>query len=132
MNVIDLLISQHRDVENLFSAYKSGDHTVATMIVQSLDLHTKIEETLVYPAIRDYVEGGDEMIDHAQEEHNEVKELLKDFIKDVNNVDLFEEIKHDVLHHVEEEEAEVFPALREACTEEYLKTLGEQAQQISL
>jgi iron-sulfur cluster repair protein YtfE (RIC family) len=132
MNVIDLLISQHRDVENLFSAYTSGDHSTGPMIVQSLELHTKIEETLVYPAIRQYVDGGNEMIDHAEDEHNAVKELLNEFKTDFNNTEVFTKIKEDVLHHVEEEETEVFPALRESCSEEYLKTLGEQAQQINL
>lgn len=130
MNVLDLLISQHREVEGLFSTYESGDHSVGSTIVEKLELHTKIEETLVYPAIREYVDGGDEMIDHAEEEHHTVDELLAQFKEDTENAGLLAEIKADVTHHVGEEEGEVFPALREACEEDYLNDLGAQAEQM--
>lgn len=132
MNVLDLLMSQHREVESQFNAYDSGDHSVGSDIVQKLELHTKIEETLVYPAIREYVEGGDAMIDHAEDEHNAVKKLIKKFKADFENTDVFTKIKEDVMHHVGEEETEVFPALREACTEEYLNDLGTQAEAVTL
>lgn len=132
MNVIDLLISQHKEVETLFSTYENGDHSVANTIVQKLELHTKIEETLVYPAIREYVDGGDEMIDHAVEEHNTVKELLERFKNEVDNERLLGEIKTDVLHHVQEEETRVFPDLEEACSVGYLDKLGQEAAKVTL
>jgi iron-sulfur cluster repair protein YtfE (RIC family) len=129
MNILDLLISQHKEVDGLFKQYDGGDHQVANTIAEKLELHTKIEEELVYPAISAYVEGGSEMVEHAKEEHKDIDEDVAALKEDIDNDTIFTDIKEDVTHHVEEEETEIFPALKEACPEGYLEQLYEQAKQ---
>ncbi|MBV8528128.1 MAG: hemerythrin domain-containing protein, partial [Candidatus Dormibacteraeota bacterium] len=55
MNAIDLLISDHREAERLFSEFAAdnGDHRadILAKLVGELSVHTAIEEAYVYPHV---------------------------------------------------------------------------------
>src|SRR3954463_14834373 len=116
MDIIDLLTKDHTEVNELFGRFNQSSKSetqeeLAKNIVHELSVHAAVEEQFVYPLIRKNVDGGDEMVDHAIEEHQEVKQLLADIEKlDAGNADFsskMEKVISSVREHVEEEEGDV-------------------------
>ena len=135
MDAITLLKSQHREVEALFKKIEkteNGDKRRSLMneISTKLEMHTRIEEEIFYPAVREAPsKKADEMINEALEEHHVVKLVLKE-LPQVDPEDERFEAKMTVLkelieHHVEEEEQEMFKIAQKLGKEE-LRGLGEQ------
>jgi len=134
-DVIKLLESDHREVEDLFGKAESADgaakqETVAK-IASELTLHAEVEEHIVYPAMRDA--GLTDIVEESEQEHAKVKELiaqLESMDAATNEVDsLLAELKNNVEHHVEEEESEGFPKFRDAVDSSKLEQLGAEVEQ---
>lgn len=134
-DVINLLEADHREVEDQFAKAEStsgaAKQQVVTKIASELTLHAEIEEQIVYPAMR--AAGLDDIVDEAEQEHSKVKGLVAQLeamdgtTDDVDNV--LAELKADVQHHVEEEESEGFPKLRQAVDQAELETLGRRVEE---
>ena len=120
MDAIKLLVEDHKAVENLFLKYEdAGDSAdmkaeLAATICKELTVHMMIEEELFYPAARD-VDGMDELLDDAEREHAEAKELIAK-IKTMSTGSALDaevkKLKGAIEHHVEEEETKMFPKLQ--------------------
>ena len=134
VNALVLLSNEHRAVEELFGRLSSARHvnreeTIERLILE-LSVHAEIEEEILYPAIRRNVEGGRRLAIHAEQEHQQVKQMLKQLSKmdpDSREAEaLIEELHQDVQAHVAEEEAPdgLFAQLRESMDEESLQELG--------
>jgi hemerythrin superfamily protein len=135
MDAITLLKADHKEVEKLFKTYeKLGDraiqtkHDTATKIIKALSVHAAIEEQVFYPAVRKEVEGTDDEVLEAVEEHHIVKWVLSE-INDLDPSDERYDAKVTVLienvrHHVEEEETEMFPQVRLALGRARLGEIG--------
>jgi hemerythrin superfamily protein len=131
-NVISMLTEDHKVVEALMSSYDGADgerrDRLVHEIIESLTKHTRIEEQILYPFIRAEVPDGDELMDEAEQEHQEAKDeiaKLSDLSPDDPAFDeAFQALRDGVRHHVEEEETEVFPKLTEATDEATLVELG--------
>ncbi|MCP3063266.1 hemerythrin domain-containing protein [Myxococcus sp. K38C18041901] len=127
MDVIDLLIQQHREVDALFLAFRNAsDDTsrkeLCIQLAEALMLHSTIEERWVYPKATRVV--GDEKIQHAEEEHQEMTKLLGDIVRlrdDMNavkaKVDALEKV---VKRHVADEEKNILPQVAKNVTEKEL------------
>ena len=134
-DVIELLETDHREVEDLFAKAEStsgaAKQQVVTKIASELTLHAEVEEQIVYPAMREA--GLNEIVDEAEQEHSKVKELvaqLESLDGTTDAVDaVLAELKADVQHHVEEEESEGFPKFREAVDAATLDQLGAQVEE---
>jgi hemerythrin superfamily protein len=119
MKATVLLKRQHRQVEKLFSAVLKTENPntrrrVRDEIIQALEHHTRIEESVFYPAVRGLgTKKAEEMISEAYEEHHVVKLVLAELPEADPSADNFEAkmtvLKELVGHHVEEEEQEMFP-----------------------
>jgi hemerythrin superfamily protein len=135
-DAIELLTTQHRDVEQLWSqaqaARGNGDHQLAqdlaNRIIGMLSQHDAIETMELYPALRKAGDQGEQMADHALEEHQKVRELLAAADgKDIGDEAVWQSLSQaltDVQHHVQEEEGQMFPVLR-TLGQERLTELGE-------
>jgi iron-sulfur cluster repair protein YtfE (RIC family) len=134
-DVIKLLETDHREVEDLFAKAESTSgaarQQVATKIASELTLHTEVEEQIVYPAMREA--GLNDLVDEAEQEHKTVKQLvarletmdaMSDGVESVLN-----ELKSNVEHHVQEEESEAFPKFREAVDQAELQELATRVQE---
>lgn len=118
--IIDL-VNDHRNVEILFRRFDAteGDerNEVLQEIVAELERHAKIEEQAIYPALRDLVAGGEEEVQHAMEEHEEVKQMLREVAgKDGNDPEVaavVQALANNVTAHAEEEESGLLMAMRE-------------------
>ena len=131
-NVISMLTEDHKVVEALMSSYDGADgerrDRLVHEIIESLTKHTRIEEQILYPFIRAEVPDGDELMDEAEQEHQEAKDEIAK-LSDLSPDDpafeeAFQALRDGVRHHVEEEETEVFPKLTEATDEATLVELG--------
>ncbi|MEY2448143.1 MAG: hypothetical protein QOH79_1619 [Acidimicrobiaceae bacterium] len=134
-DVIKLLETDHREVEDLFAKAEStsgaAKQQVVTKIASELTLHAEVEEQIVYPAMREA--GLNEIVDEAEQEHSKVKQLiaqLEAMDATTDEVDaVLDELKADVQHHVEEEESEGFPKFREAVDQAELQALATRVQE---
>jgi len=126
-DVIELLTEDHRKVEELFDQYESSKdeadddakaELVATICLE-LTIHATVEEEIFYPAARGALDEDDsDLLDEAEVEHATVKLLIAD-LADMQPSDALYDAKVKVLseyvkHHVQEEEGEMFPSVRES------------------
>ena len=74
-------------------------------------LHAKTENATFYEALKGH-EETEEIIEHAEEEHEEVKGYIEKLsgipIESEKWLEQFGEFKHSVTHHVNEEEGNIF------------------------
>ena len=133
---IELLIADHRKVEGLFEQYedeKEGGEeekrAIAAQICGELTVHAQVEEELFYPWLRENLdEEKMELVEEAEVEHATAKDLIAQ-IEGATEIDEVYDAKVKVLseyikHHVEEEENEIFPAVRDMHEE--LDELGQE------
>jgi hemerythrin superfamily protein len=77
-DVVDLIMSDHREVERLFAELKTEPQkrpNLVPVLTTLLTAHSRAEEAEVYPAAA--AEAGEtEEVAHSQEEHVEADELL--------------------------------------------------------
>src|SRR5262249_40296481 len=84
MDPVKLVKQQHREVEALFKRVGKAEDAeerrrLMEEIGQKLALHTKIEEEIFYPALREApTKKAEEMVLEAYEEHHVVKLVLAD------------------------------------------------------
>jgi hemerythrin superfamily protein len=137
MKATDILKKQHREVKALFKQVEKtedarGRKRLLGEITQALELHTRLEEEIFYPAVRGIeTRKADEMVAEALEEHHVVKLVLKD-LPNVDPEDERFEAKMTVLselveHHAGEEEKEMFKTA-ERLGDAELKALGAQME----
>jgi hemerythrin superfamily protein len=137
MKATDLLKKQHREVKALFKKVENtedsrGRKQLLEQITQALEMHTRLEEEIFYPAVRGLeTRKAEEMVAEAFEEHHVVKLVLKD-LPSVDPQDERFEAKMTVLselveHHADEEEEEMFKTAQRLGDDE-LKALGEQME----
>ena len=133
-DAITLLEQDHEDVKDLFEQYdelaenegsESDRQALAQQICTMLTVHATIEEELFYPAAREALKE-DDLIDEAVVEHASAKDLIAQLESMQAGDDLYD-AKVKVLgelidHHVEEEEDEMFPKMRNSGLD--LQVLG--------
>jgi hemerythrin superfamily protein len=136
MDAITLLKQDHREVEGLFKRFeRAGDRGTATkrqvveQLIKALAVHAAIEEQLFYPAAREAVEGAEDTLLESLEEHHIVKWVLSELDGMEPDAERFDAkvtvLVESVRHHVEEEESELFPQVRQAMGRKALAELGD-------
>lgn len=147
MDAIELLKKDHAKVTELFKRFNDGGgltgvvkrltgntaspgqrRTTAEQICRELDVHTRIEESVFYPAaraLRD--ERIDGMLDEAAREHGAIKERFAE-AGDAAGDDALRaamaKLQERVDHHVRDEESEMFPRLGELMPDAERADLG--------
>jgi iron-sulfur cluster repair protein YtfE (RIC family) len=139
MTPFELLKKDHKKVAGLLErcekAVENERDNVEDLFEQiknELEVHTRIEETIFYPALKDKEETKDIALE-AYEEHKVVKTLLEE-LEDLSTEDeewkaKFTVLKENIEHHVEEEEGEMFKKARKALSQQEITELGERMQE---
>ncbi|WP_426567855.1 hemerythrin domain-containing protein [Streptomyces canus] len=129
-DLITLVTTDHRELDRLFDMMqtdKSSRPLALPLAVAMLEAHSEAEEDRVYPAVASEA-GEREEAEHAAEEHHEAESLGKHLLEMDWESEEFDRALEQwigaVRHHVEEEENEILPALREAVDSERLRELG--------
>ena len=135
MDAITLLRDDHKTVERLFKRFeKAGDRAhvekrqIVDRIIEELSVHAAIEEQVFYPVARATVPATEDIALESLEEHHIVKWVLAE-LADLDPSDERFDAKVTVLienvrHHVEEEEGEFFPKVRDVLNRKALADLG--------
>ncbi len=130
-DAIEVLVTDHRGVEQLFSQIESGDGAArdeaVREVIRELSIHAAIEEQVLYPVMRRSLTDGDAKVEEAIKEHQEAKEALSDIEQlgsSPQRDGKLQKLMEGVRHHVEEEEHELFPEMRSAVGEDELRRLG--------
>jgi hemerythrin superfamily protein len=113
----EMLADDHRTVERLFETYRhDNEDSVVREICEHLTSHASVEEAVLYPTLRRYVDGGDDLADAAEQEHGVVKTLIARIYDSPPDdlLGLVTELRRDVEQHVRSEESDLFPQMREA------------------
>ena len=133
MNAIDLLESQHREVEKLFAKIeksKSDDvkGRLFEEIADKLAVHASIEEHHFYPAVK--ANRTEDILLESLEEHLGIKRVLADLLETEPSDETFDAkikvLTEQVSHHVKEEEEELFPKVRKLFSKEQLEAIGQE------
>lgn len=136
MDAITLLKNDHRDVEKLFKRFeRAGDRAfvekreVVDRIIEELSRHAVIEEQLFYPVTRATVPDTEDLALESLEEHHLVKIVLDELEKLDPQDERFDAkvtvLIENVRHHVEEEEQDYFPKVRDELGRKALGDLGD-------
>ena len=134
------LKEDHRKVEKIFEeildtterAEKTRKQLFAELKT-ALDMHTKLEETALYPAL-EAIEKTHDLTLEAVEEHNVAKTLLEELESGDETTEEWTAkmtvLKENIEHHVKEEEGELFPDAEKAMSEDELSALAESMESV--
>ena len=123
-NAIDLLKEDHEKVKKAFKEFEKMDRSDAEScrelvetVCADLRVHTTLEEEIFYPALREAIEDED-ILNEAAVEHETAKMLIEQLENmepdDPNYCATFTVLGEYVMHHVKEEEGEMFPQAKKS------------------
>ena len=132
-SIFDLIRSDHRQVEELFSQIEAADDQAAASIleqlVSELIVHMRAEEETLYARLRNEDDSHEDIL-KADEEHALVHQLARDLLEldeDDERCDAkIQVMKELVAHHVADEESQVLPMAEELIGAEGAVALGEE------
>jgi hemerythrin superfamily protein len=121
---IEMLKADHDKVKKAFKEFEKLSHEdtdSARQIVETtcedLKVHTTLEEEIFYPALREAIDDED-ILNEAAVEHETAKMLIEQLENmgpdDPNYRATFTVLGEYVLHHVKEEEGEMFPQAKKS------------------
>jgi hypothetical protein len=132
LNALELLRSQHTEVEDLIAKIEDSDEPGKKLelfqkLADNLAAHATIEERIFYPSVM--TDGLHEQLIEATEEHLAVKRLLADMMELDCNDEHFDAkltvLKENIRHHAhDEEEDKLFPKVEAMMNEDELAALG--------
>ena len=124
LDAIEMLMQDHREVESLLSELKSlkkGDEAAGPLLQKvcaELTMYAILETEVFYPAvheaaeaeeIKDLLDDGEDRLDEVSELVTEVVDMDKDDAKRAARVT---KLSAQIAHHIEEEEAKLFPRVQ--------------------
>lgn len=134
---VEIIKSDHRAVEALFAEYEAltddayeQKRDTVTRIIDLLEIHSEMEETLVYPRLLDaFPTEGDRRVEQAYAEHSVAKTLMEELRGLPPENPQFDAkvmvLKESIEHHVQEEEDLLLPKAQTSLSENALEEIGE-------
>ena len=140
-DAITMLKADHKTVKGLFTRFerlKDGadeeKREIVRQIVAELSVHAVVEEQVFYPAVRKVLPDVEDVVLEGLEEHHIVKWTCSELDGMEPTEERFDaKVKvliESVRHHIEEEEGEMFPQVRQALGRKALQELAESMEQV--
>jgi hemerythrin superfamily protein len=134
-DAIVMLKNDHRQIKRLFREFeRAGDNAVKAKgaivdrMLQALTVHTYIENEGMYPAVRQMLPDLEDDILESYEEHHVADVLCVELAAMAPDNERFDAkvtvLIENVEHHIEEEEDEWFPKVREGLGRKRLQQIG--------
>jgi hemerythrin superfamily protein len=131
-DVVELILQDHRRMEDLFRRMRSVEEDRAAALEEFADLliaHALAEEAEVYPALKRYKNIEDEEVEHGEHEHEEGNKALLELlqVEEVGSEEWdskLEELVEAVTHHADEEERTILNGARENVAMRRREELG--------
>jgi hemerythrin superfamily protein len=136
MNVYEILINDHQIVKALFDRLEKMEEDqidereeIFQTLNHELSVHALAEEKFFYPLLKTEDEAEDITLE-AIEEHKVVKKLLKELNSNGKGTKEWaaklKVLQENVLHHVKEEEGELFEKAEDILSDEDADRIGQQ------
>jgi hemerythrin-like domain-containing protein len=138
-DAIVILKNDHKQIKKLFRQFEaSGDNAekakgdIAQRILEALTVHTYIENEVMYPTVRRLLPDLEDDVLESYEEHHVADVLCLELVSMKPSDERFD-AKVTVLielveHHIEEEEAEWFPKVRDGLGRKKLQEIGSELE----
>jgi len=138
VDAIQLLKTDHKKVEKIFTDLenKTDDRrALFPELDRELTVHAEIEEKIFYPSAKQ-AEPTRDLVLESIEEHKQIKMVLADLEQtDMRTAEWGADLKvlrEDVMHHVKEEEDELFPKIQQILSEDQLADLGSRMEEMKM
>jgi hemerythrin superfamily protein len=131
-----MLKAEHKEIRKVFRDFeKAGDNATKTKgdlvarMIELLTVHTYLENEVMYPEVRRLVPELEDDVLESYEEHHVADVLVTELFAMSPDAERFDAkttvLIENVTHHMDEEEQEWFPKVREALGRKQLSELGE-------
>ena len=136
MTILDAIRDDHDEIRSLLrelleTADEDGEkrtdliHQIKDVVIP----HARAEEAVLYNSMRK-ADAPTDMVYHGFAEHAETEVLLHTLVT-TNAVDVgwkavAQKLHDSLIHHVDEEESDLFPQAQEAFSEEQLEAMAEE------
>ncbi|MBC2644574.1 MULTISPECIES: hemerythrin domain-containing protein [unclassified Rhodococcus (in: high G+C Gram-positive bacteria)] len=135
-DAIVLLKSDHKQIRKLFRDFRGAGPNarvekgrIVDAIIEALTVHTYIENEGMYPQVRELAPDLEEDILESYEEHHVADVLVVELAGMTPDDERFDAkttvLIENVEHHIEEEEQDWFPKVREELGRKQLQKIGE-------
>jgi hemerythrin superfamily protein len=138
-DAIVMLREDHKEVRALFREFQKSSTTqarkgaIVEKVIELLTVHTYIENEVMYPRVRDLLPELEDDVLESYEEHHVADVLVMELTTMTPEDERFEAkttvLIENVTHHIEEEEQDWFPKVREGLSRTQLRELGEELAQ---
>jgi len=134
-DAIVMLKDDHTRVKKLFREFQGAGRTATKLkgeivrrILEELTVHTYLENEVMYPQVRRLVPDLEDDVLESYEEHHVVDVLCFELFAMDPDDERFDAkttvLIESVTHHIQEEEQDWFPKVREALGRKTLQELG--------
>ena len=135
-DAIVILRQDHKEIRKLFTQFQqAGEGAVVRKgelvdkIMELLTVHTYIENEGMYPAVREALPDLEDDVLESYEEHHVADVLCMELATMTPDDERFDAkttvLIENVTHHIEEEEQDWFPKVREGLGRKRLQEIGE-------
>ena len=136
-DAIVMLKEDHKRVRRLFKEFQqAGENAKARkgklveQMIEELTVHTYLENEVMYPAVRKALPDLEDDVLESYEEHHVADVLVMELFAMTPDDERFEAkttvLIENVTHHIEEEEQDWFPKVRDGMGRKDLQELGAQ------
>jgi hemerythrin superfamily protein len=135
-DAIVILRDDHKEVRALFREFEKSTTTkarkgsIVKKVIELLTVHTYIENEVMYPQVRQLLPELEDDVLESYEEHHVADVLVMELAALGPGDERFEAkttvLIENVRHHMEEEEQDWFPKVREGLSRTQLRELGDQ------
>jgi hemerythrin-like domain-containing protein len=136
-DAIVLLKNDHKEILRTFREFEAaGENAVkkkgqlVDRMIELLTVHTYIENEVMYPRVREALPELEDDVLESYEEHHVADVLIVELSMMKPDAERFDAkttvLIENVRHHIEEEEDEWFPKVREGMGRKALQELGEE------
>jgi len=134
-DAIVMLKNDHKEIRRLFKDFeKAGENATVEKgrtvkkIIEILTVHTYLENEVMYPRVRELLPDLEDDVLESYEEHHVADVLVMELVGMKPDAERFDAkttvLIENVRHHIEEEEQEWFPKVREGLDRETLQEIG--------
>ena len=140
-DAIVILKEDHKKIKSLFKQFENAGKNatqargdIVKRIIEELTVHTYLENECMYPEVRKLLPDLEEDVLESYEEHHVADVLCAELYAMKASDERFEAkttvLIENVEHHIEEEEQEWFPKVREGLGRKQLVEIGERMEEL--
>jgi hemerythrin superfamily protein len=136
MDVLKFLEDEHDEVKQVFKKLEQAEGASATrlwnQLKSMLTLHEELEETYVYPQLKEE-KNTEDLVLESYEEHHVMDVLIEEISQLEPSAENWQPkikvLQENTEHHIEEEEGSLFPKVRKIWDTRKREEVGRQMQQ---